>query len=112
MTNSKEVFAKRREGQLDEAYRMALQLMNSPNPDEWDTRAFGWCLIDLIKRDARAERVKDLDHYRQQLEAIEIPIVDEVFATQREQAILLCKPNVCLLAKQNKRVSRGDTAKR
>lgn len=106
MTSSKEVFAKRREGQLDEAYRMALQLMNSPNPDEWDTRAFGWCLIDLIKRDARAERVKDLDHYRQQLEAIEIPIVDEVFATQREQAILLCKPNG-LLASKAKQASKS-----
>lgn len=92
MTSSKDVFAKRKEGQLDEAYQMALQLMNSPSPDEWDARAFGWCLIDLIKRDAKAEKTENLDHYRQQLESIEVPVSDEVLTKQREQAISLCNP--------------------
>mgnify|MGYP000659764338 CR=1 FL=1 len=41
---------------------MALQLMNSPSPDEWDARAFGWCLIDLIKRDAKAEKTENLKY--------------------------------------------------
>ena len=106
MTSSKEVFAKRREKQLDEAYQMALQLMNSPSPDEWDARAFGWCLIDLIKRDAKAERTENLDHYRQELESIDVPVVDEVLTKQREQAISLCNP-VGRLAGKAKQVSKA-----
>lgn len=112
MTSSKEVFAKRREGQLEEAYRMALQLMNSPSPDEWDARAFGWCLIDLIKRDAKAEKTDTLDHYRQQLESIEVPVDDEVLTKQREQAISLCSPGGRLAnkAKQASKAGRHGEA--
>ncbi|SOB75609.1 hypothetical protein SAMN04488490_1227 [Marinobacter sp. LV10R510-11A] len=106
MTSSKEVFAKRREGQLEEAYQMALQLMNSPSPDDWDARAFGWCLIDLIKRDAKAEKTENLDHYRQQLESIEVPVIDEVLTKQREQAISLCNPGGRLASKA-KQVSKS-----
>ena len=112
MTTSKEVFAKRREGQLEEAYQMALQLMNAPNPDEWDAKAFGWCLIDLIKRDAKAEKTGNLDHYRQQLESIKVPVVDEVLAKQRELAISLCTPGGRLAntAKQLSKAGRHGEA--
>ena len=112
MMGSKEVFAKRREGQIEEAYQMALQLMNSPSPDEWDAKAFGWCLIDLIKRDAKAEKTDNLDHYRQQLESIEVPVVDEVLTKQREQAISLCSPGGRLAnkAKQASKAGRHGEA--
>ena len=53
MITSKEVFAKRKEGAIDEAYKMALELMAAPQVDGWDQKAFGWCLIDLIKREFR-----------------------------------------------------------
>lgn len=112
MTSSKEVFAKRREGQLEEAYQMALQLMNSPSPNEWDFKAFGWCLVDLIKRDAKAEKTVNLDHYRRQLESIEVPVVDEVLTKQREQAIFLCNPGGRLAnkAKQASKAGRHGEA--
>ena len=63
MVTSKDVFAKRKEGQLDEAYSMALQLMNAINPDDWDIKAFGWCLIDLIKREANTGNQQNLNHH-------------------------------------------------
>ena len=112
MTSSKEVFAKRREGQLEEAYQIALQLMNYPSPDEWDVRAFGWCLIDLIKRDAKAEKTENLNHYRQQLESLEVPAIDEVLTRQLEQAIALCNPGGRLAskAKQVSKAGRYDEA--
>ena len=50
MITSREVFAKRKEGAIDEAYQIALQLMVKPGVDEWDRKALGWCLVDLIKR--------------------------------------------------------------
>jgi|TARA_R110001606_G_scaffold243735_1_gene391526 hypothetical protein len=90
MITSKDVFAKRKAGEIEEAYRIALQRMGAPNKGEWDDRAFGWCLIDLIKRDVKAGHQANLAHYRQQLEAIVVPYNDDVLTKQRQFAISLC----------------------
>lgn len=92
MTTSKEVFAKRREGAVDEAYRMALELMGSPNADEWDKKAFCWCLIDIIKRDAGSGDNVNLAHYRRQLESVEADPSDEILAKGVRNALSLCNP--------------------
>ena len=90
---SKEVFAKRREGALDEAYRMALQLMNSQEKNDWDLKAFSWCLIDLIKREASSTNQQNLEHYRQQLEAIKLDPNDDVLQKGVRYALSLCNPH-------------------
>ncbi len=93
MMTSKEVFTKRREGAIDEAYRMALELMKSPNADAWDRKAFCWCLVDIIKRDAGAGESANLAHYRMQLESIEIDASDDVLARGIRNALSLCNPS-------------------
>lgn len=93
MITSKEVFAKRREGDIDEAYRMALELMGSPNADDWDRKAFCWCLIDIIKRDAGNGDNVNLAHYRKQLESVEADPSDEVLAKGVRNALSLCNPS-------------------
>ncbi len=93
MITSKEVFAKRREGALDEAYRMALELMGSSKADDWDKKAFCWCLIDIIKRDAWSGDNENLTHYRSQLESIEADPTDEVLAKGVRNALSLCNPS-------------------
>ena len=93
MITSKEVFAKRREGAVDEAYRMGLELMGSPNVDDWSKKAFCWCLIDIIKRDAGNDNNQNLPHYRSQLESIEADPTDEVLAKGVRNALSLCNPN-------------------
>lgn len=80
MITSKEVFAKRKEGAIDEAYRMALEIMAAPQVDDWGRKAFCWCLIDLIKRDANNGSQENLPHYRKQLEGIEADSSDDVLA--------------------------------
>lgn len=92
MITSKEVFAKRREGAIDEAYRMALELMCSPNADDWDRKAFCWCLIDIIKRDARNGDNENLAHYRRQLESVETDQSDEVLVKGIRNALSLYNP--------------------
>lgn len=92
MITSKEVFAKRKEGAVDEAYRMALELMAIPNADEWDKKAFCWCLIDVIKRDAGNGNNENLAHYQRQLESIEADPSDEVLAKGVRNALSLCNP--------------------
>lgn len=93
MTTSKDVFAKRKEGAIDEAYQLALQLMASPEVDEWDRKAMGWCLVDLIKRDAQAGLPKNLEHYRRQLEGLQVAADDEVLQKGIRNALMLCSPN-------------------
>ncbi len=90
MITSKEVFAKRKEGAIDEAYRMALDLMGAPQVDNWDKKAFCWCLIDLIKRDANNGNQENLLHYRDQLKSIEADPSDEVLAKGIRNALSLC----------------------
>lgn len=90
MITSKEVFAKRKEGSVDEAYLMALELMGSPNANDWDRKAFCWCLIDIIKRDAGKGGNVNLAHYRRQLESVEADPSDEVLAKGIRNALSLC----------------------
>jgi len=89
---SKEVFAKRKEGAIDEAYRMALELMATPNANDWDRKAFCWCLIDIIKRDAGNGSNETLTHYRRQLESIDADRSDDVLAKGIRNALSLCNP--------------------
>lgn len=112
MITSKDVFAKRKTGEIEEAYQMALQRMGAPDKDEWDERAFGWCLIDLIKRDAKAGQQANLSHYRQQLEAITVPESDDVLTKQRQFAISLCSPQGQRIneAKQLSKAGQHDRA--
>lgn len=93
MTTSKEVFAKRKQGAIDEAYQLALRLMASPDVDEWDRKAMGWCLVDLIKRDAQAGFPETLEHYQRQLEELQVAADDEVLQKGIRNALLLCRPN-------------------
>jgi hypothetical protein len=90
---SKEVFAKRKEGAIDEAYQMALTLMGAQDVGEWDRKAMGWCLVDLIKRDAEAGNRQNLEHYQRQLEQLKIAPDDDVLQKGIRNALLLCSPN-------------------
>lgn len=93
MITSKEIFAKRKAGAIDEAYQMALQLMAAPDVDEWDRKALGWCLVDLIKREVQAGSRQNLEHYRRQLEGLQIAADDDVLHKGIRNALLLCSPN-------------------
>jgi hypothetical protein len=92
LITKKDVFAKRREGAIDEAYQMALQLIGTPKVSDWDFKALAWCLIDLVKRDVEAENRQNLAHYRQQLEAIKIDPKYAVLLNSTRNALLLCNP--------------------
>lgn len=59
---SNDVFAMRRSGDIEQAYKMAKILMENPNHSEWDIRAFAWCIIDLIKRAKKIINQKRLKH--------------------------------------------------
>ncbi|EPX9365501.1 tetratricopeptide repeat protein [Aeromonas allosaccharophila] len=92
MITRTDVYAKRKQGDVDEAYRMALELMGSLDRDYWDKKAYCWCLIDLIKRDASNGMLDNLPHYRSQLESIRVDPSDEVLTKGIRSALALCSP--------------------
>jgi hypothetical protein len=92
MSTSKEVFALRKSGQLEEAYKMACELMESSKRDEWDEKAFAWCVIDLVKRDSKNKKTQNLPLFKQQLESIDASN-DEILINQKNYALQLCTPN-------------------
>lgn len=92
MATSKEIFAARREGRIDEAYKMAVQRMAAPDKNEWDDRAFGWCLVDLIKRECSGSKTSNFDHYVSQLKELEVSSDDEVLTQQRDRVLLMATP--------------------
>ncbi|GGP74735.1 hypothetical protein GCM10009347_43210 [Shewanella algicola] len=79
---SKDVFALRKAGKIDEAYNLAIELINSSPNDEWNVKAFAWCLIDLVKRDAKLGNNDTTIHYLQQLDSLSIDPNDEILNKQ------------------------------
>jgi len=90
--SSKQVFAKRKEGYLDDAYQMAINLVNQNANDEWNLKALGWCLIDLCKREAENNNVAATNDYLQQLQAIDFSSVDDILSKQIKFVAKLANP--------------------
>lgn len=72
MSSSKEVFALRKEGSLDEAYAMALDIINDNPNDEWNIKAFAWCLYDLTKRSVSQNDYKAAKKFVERIEKLHI----------------------------------------
>jgi tetratricopeptide (TPR) repeat protein len=89
---SKEVFAKRKSGALDEAYQMALNLVEQQPSDEWNFKALAWCLIDLCKREATANNTAAVSNYIQQLQSIKFSSPDDILSKQMEMVSKLSNP--------------------
>lgn len=89
MISSKDVFQKRKAGELDAAYAMGLERMAAADRDAWDVRAFGWCLVDLVKKFAADRPGPELDRYARELNELVVPPDDDVLSKQRAHALSL-----------------------
>ena len=90
MTSSKDVFSLRKSGQLDDAYRIAIERMSASDNNEWDLRALSWCLIDLVKREANLNASPSLSKYAAELKDLNIPADEDLLLKQRDYALSLC----------------------
>lgn len=78
MITSKAVFAKRKEGNIIEAYNMAVELVTNTPYDEWNFKAYAYCLIDMIKESVSVEDFTSAKRYMETLNSIEIDKKDEI----------------------------------
>lgn len=88
MISSKDVFQKRKAGELDTAYAMGLERMAAADRDAWDVRAFGWVLVDLVKKLA-ADPGAELNRYADELRQLAVPPDDDLLTKQRGYALSL-----------------------
>ena len=75
---SNDVFAMRRSGDIEQAYKMAKILMENPNHSEWDIRAFAWCIIDIIKRAKKNNQSEEVETYSAELKKLKVDESDEI----------------------------------
>ena len=86
---AKEVFDLRKAGKLDEAYTKALQLMEQPNLNDWDIKAYGYVLMSLIKRDVERGHDDQISTYVSALRNLQVED-DEVFENNKNKSLRLC----------------------
>ncbi len=92
MSSSKEVFALRREGMLDDAYDMAIEVVQFDPTDEWNIKALAWCLYDLIKRSVAQKDSIATSKYAAHLSQIQIDEYDDVLFKSINHALVLANP--------------------
>lgn len=112
MLTSKEVFAKRKEGKKEEAYNMALELMNINSNDDWNIKAFAYCLMDMIKISSSTGDNNVTKHYLMQLDKLNIDASDDILTKSIARAKLFADPNqkIILEAKQLSKQGNYDQA--
>ena len=112
MLTSKEVFSKRKEGKKEEAYNMALELMNINSNDDWNVKAFAYCLMDMIKISSSTADNNATQHYLMQLNQLNIDASDDILTKSIARAKQFADPNqkIILEAKQLSKQGNYDQA--
>ncbi|EKT4550548.1 tetratricopeptide repeat protein [Flavobacterium psychrophilum] len=80
--DSRTVFELRREGKIQEALNMALQLYQIDPDDAWNQSALAWPLIDLCKTALTQNNLSEAQKYFNQLIAIKFTSVDDIVTSQ------------------------------
>lgn len=89
--SSKDVFALRKQGELGQAFAIAEQLISEKPADEWNQRAYAWCVIDLIKQATAANDHSAVAGYFAALEKIAIP-ADEILQKSLNSLRVMTSP--------------------
>jgi tetratricopeptide (TPR) repeat protein len=92
MSTSKEVFALRKEGSLDAAYAMALEIVEDDPYDEWNIKALAYCLNDLIKRAASQNDYPAAQQFALQLANLQIDESDDILVKTVQKAQIIANP--------------------
>ena len=80
--DSRRVFELRREGKIQEALSMALQLYQIDPNDTWNQSALAWPLIDMCKAALVQNNLAEAQRYFNQLVAIKFTSVDDIITSQ------------------------------
>lgn len=108
MPSSKEIFALRKAGSLDEAYTMALEVIEAEPNDEWNIKAIAWCLYDLVKRSVSQNDYSTAKTYIKKLEEFEINELDEILLKSVEHVKVLASPEKKIILQAKEKSKQGN----
>lgn len=108
MASSKEVFSLRKQGLIAEAYSMACQLISDDPDDDWNKRALGWCLYDLVKQHVAKNEYPAARKYASQLDSLDIDESDDILLKSREQARMLATPERRIVLQAKEKSKEGN----
>jgi len=106
MATSKQVFALRKEGKIEEAYQMALTCILIDSEDEWNIKALAYCLYDKIKLAKESQDFATGQNLLQQLENLLDEFEDDVLLENLERARKMVNPERRIID-QAKELSRA-----
>lgn len=81
----REITRLRKSRQIDEAYDLGKTARAQYPSDGWVMGAFGWCVIELVKRHANNPESEDFRRYLDELADLPVPPSDEVLHAQRQR---------------------------
>jgi tetratricopeptide (TPR) repeat protein len=82
MSDSREIFALRKKGLLEEALELARQHTKEDTQDRWVIRAYGWTLYSLIKKSYKAKDATTALEYLEEFKDLKIAEDDELLLQQ------------------------------
>ena len=82
---ARDIFAMRKSGEIDEAYRQARQLISTPEgrANIWNYRAYAWSLVSMIEREAGKEQSAVLPALIKELRELTVESDDEALTKKR-----------------------------
>lgn len=108
MATSQEVFALRKSGSLDEAYAMALEVIEAEPNDEWNIKAFAWCLYDLTKRAVSQNNYALARTFVERLDGLQINELDDILVSSIERVKILAIPERRIVLQAKEKSKEGS----
>lgn len=108
MVTSTDVFAKRKQGDLVTAYNMARELIESDPNDDWNFKAYAWCLIDLVKQYVNENNQELVQRFVGELKQINISPRDEVLTRSFNYVMSISDPSKESLNKAKQLSKKGQ----
>jgi hypothetical protein len=84
-----EITSLRKSGRIDEAYELGKTSRAQFPADSWVLGAFGWCVVELVKRHANTPASDDFKRYLGELADLPVQPSDKVLQAQRERWLSL-----------------------
>ena len=102
MANSTEVFALRKEGKINEAFEMASRLIEFDSNEDWNAKAFAYCLNDLIKKAVSENNYVLAQSYSNKFDLVKLDEYDEILIKTVKNAKITANPDmrIALQARQ------------
>lgn len=108
MASTKEIFALRKQGKIEEAFNLADALFNIDPNDEWVIKAYAWTLYDKIKILVEQKEYTKAKQLGEKLEQLPIEESDKYLYPSVQRVLLSIDPNREILKRAKAKSEAGD----